>query len=103
MRSAPIEGGGWALLGKQLVAIAAVMAFSSVLTWHIAKAVDRTVGFRATEEYAGVSGKEEERAYDFRTAERLEEIVAGKAASAASDEEIVRQISRLLRDRQASH
>ncbi|UQA37560.1 ammonium transporter [Streptomyces sp. HNA39] len=102
MTSAPIEGGGWALLGKQLVAIAAVMAFSSVLTWHIAKAVDRTVGFRATEEYAGVSGREEERAYDFRTAWRLEEIVAGKAASAASDEEIVRQISRLLRDRQAS-
>ncbi len=62
MTSAPIEGGGWALLGKQLVAIAAVMAFSSVLTWHIAKAVDRTVGFRATEEYAGVSGREEERA-----------------------------------------
>lgn len=96
------EGGGWALLGKQLVAIAAVMAFSSVLTWLIAKAVDRTVGFRATEEYAGVPGQEEERAYDFRTAERLEEIVAGKAASAASDEEIVRQISRLLRDRRAS-
>ncbi|RBL81230.1 ammonium transporter [Streptomyces cavourensis] len=90
------------MLGKQLVAIAAVMAFSFVLTWLIAKAVDRTVGFRATEEYAGVPGKEEERAYDFRTAERLEEIVAGKAASAASDEEIVRQISRLLRDRQAS-
>ncbi|MXG26673.1 ammonium transporter [Streptomyces sp. YIM 132580] len=96
------EGGGWALLGKQLVAIVAVMAFSFVLTWLIAKAVDLTVGFRASEQYDKVPGREAERAYDFLTTERLHDLVSGKAGAAASDKEIVQQITRLLRDREAS-
>ncbi|NEE05697.1 ammonium transporter, partial [Streptomyces sp. SID7499] len=87
-------GGGWGLLGKQLVAIVSVMAFSFVLTWIIAKAVDLTVGFRAKEEYGTVPGEEAERAYDFQTAERLGALVSGKPAS--SDDELVQQISRLL-------
>ncbi|SCD48226.1 ammonium transporter, Amt family, partial [Streptomyces sp. OspMP-M43] len=90
-------GGGWGLLGKQLVAIVSVMAFSFILTWIIAKAVDLTVGFRAKEEYGTVPGEEAERAYDFQTAERLGALVSGKRAS--SDDELVQQISRLLRAR----
>ncbi|MEW2070839.1 ammonium transporter [Streptomyces sp. NPDC007346] len=96
------QGGGWGLLGKQLVAIVAVMAFSFILTWLIAKAVDLTVGFRASEEYDKVPGREAERAYDFLTTERLDDLVSGKARSAASDEEIVQHITKLLRDREAS-
>ncbi|MGN5631784.1 ammonium transporter [Streptomyces sp. AC154] len=90
-------GGGWGLLGKQLVAVAAVIAFSFILTWLIAKAVDLTVGFRAKEEYGRVPGEEQERAYDFQTAERLGALVSSKPLT--SDEELVKQISTLLRAR----
>ncbi len=91
-------GGDWGLLGKQLVAIVSVIAFSFILTWLIAKAVDMTVGFRAEEEYANVPGEQEERAYDFQTAERLGALVSGKRVS--SDDELVKQISTLLRARE---
>ncbi|MFC8825998.1 ammonium transporter [Streptomyces sp. NPDC057137] len=93
-------GGGWGLLGKQVVAILAVIAFSFVLTWIIAKAVETTVGFRAKEEYDSVPGTERERAYDFQTAERLGALVADKTVT--SDDELVRQITRLLRAREES-
>ncbi|MYQ75892.1 MULTISPECIES: ammonium transporter [unclassified Streptomyces] len=92
-------GGGWGLLGKQLVAIVSVIAFSFILTWLIAKAVDLTVGFRAKEEYANVPGEEAERAYDFQTAERLGALVSGRRV--ASDDELVQQIKRLLRARES--
>ncbi|MFJ2954969.1 ammonium transporter [Streptomyces sp. NPDC087270] len=93
-------GGGGGLLGRQVVAILAVMAFSFVLTWIIAKAVDLTVGFRAEEEYEKVPGQERERAYDFQTAERLGALVSGKPVS--SNDELVRQIATLLRARKES-
>ncbi|MER8088599.1 ammonium transporter [Streptomyces sp. NPDC058316] len=93
-------GGGWGLLGKQLVAIVSVIAFSFVLTWLIAKVVDLTVGFRAVDEYERVPGSEVERAYDFQTAERLGALVSGKAVT--SDDELVRQITKLLRAREES-
>ncbi|MFD4034657.1 ammonium transporter [Streptomyces sp. NPDC058637] len=96
------EGGGWALLGKQLVAIVSVIAFSFILTWLIAKAVDLTVGFRAKEPYGHVPGEEEERAYDFWTAEQLEELVSGSTPAGASvrnDEELIRKITDLLKAR----
>ncbi|WUV71879.1 ammonium transporter [Streptomyces sp. NBC_01477] len=89
--------GGWGLLGHQLVAIVSVLAFSFILTWLIAKAVDLTVGFRAAEEYGSVPGAEQERAYDFQTAERLGALVSGKRVG--SDDELVRQIATLLRTR----
>lgn len=76
------------------------MAFSFVLTWIIAKAVDLTVGFRAEEEYEKVPGQERERAYDFQTAERLGALVSGKPVS--SNDELVRQIATLLRARKES-
>lgn len=100
-REGLFEGGGWSLLGKQLVAIVAVAAFSFILTWLIAKAVDLTVGFRARGEYDHVPGEEEERAYDLRTAGRLDDLVSG-SGPAVSDKELVQQITRLLRDRDAS-
>ena len=43
-------GGGFALLGKQLIAIGATLAFSLVMTFAIVKVVDMTVGMRVTEE-----------------------------------------------------
>ncbi|WP_443054368.1 ammonium transporter [Streptomyces sp. IBSBF 2435] len=89
--------GGWGLLGHQLVAVVSVLGFSFILTWLIAKAVDLTVGFRAAEEYGSVPGAEQERAYDFQTAERLGALVSGKRVG--SDDELVRQIATLLRTR----
>jgi Amt family ammonium transporter len=41
--------GNAALLGKQVVAVAAVLAFSFVATWIIAKVVDAVVGLRVDE------------------------------------------------------
>jgi len=43
-------GGGATLLGKQLVAVGATIAFSGVLSFAIAKLVDVTVGLRVSEE-----------------------------------------------------
>ena len=43
-------GGGLVLLGKQLVAIGATLAFSLTVTFVIVKLVDMTIGLRVTEE-----------------------------------------------------
>jgi len=45
-----IAGGGLALMGKQVVAVVATLAFSFIVTMGIAKAVEATVGLRASEE-----------------------------------------------------
>ena len=45
-----IAGGGLALMGKQIVAVLATLAFSFTLTMGIAKAVEATIGLRASEE-----------------------------------------------------
>ncbi len=58
------------------------------------------VGFRAEDEYDSVPGTDRERAYDFQTAERLGALVSGKAVT--SDDELVRQITKLLRAREES-
>ena len=91
-------GGGWGLLGKQVVAILAVAAFSFLLTWIIAKAVDVAVGFRSAEQYAVVPGADEERAYDFAMAERLGALVSDRPVR--SDDELVLEIRKLLRARE---
>lgn len=88
-------GGGFSLLGKQVLAILAVIAFSFVLTWVLAKLVDTFVGFAEKEDYGSVPGEDEERAYDFQTAERLGALVGDRG----SDPQLVAQIQRLLRDR----
>ncbi|MBW3594070.1 MAG: ammonium transporter [Actinobacteria bacterium] len=43
-------GGGVTLLGKQLIAIGATLAFSLIVTFGIAKLVDMVIGLRVTEE-----------------------------------------------------
>ena len=45
-----IAGGGLALMGKQILAVGATLVFSFVVTMGIAKAVEATVGLRASEE-----------------------------------------------------
>ena len=77
-----------------------MIAFSFILTWVIAKAVDRTVGFRAEEAYGKVGGEEMEQAYDFETAERLGALTSDK--SLTSDAELVAEIGRLLKARDDS-
>ena len=61
-------GGGAAQLGKQIVAAAAVLAYSFVLTYLIGKAIDLTMGFRIDQddEVIGIDQVEHlETAYDY--------------------------------------
>ncbi len=41
-----LYGGGLVLLGKQILAILGTIAYAFVMTWIIAKVIDRTMGFR---------------------------------------------------------
>jgi Amt family ammonium transporter len=43
-------GGGWSLLGEQVLASAVVLAFSFAVTWLIAKGIDATIGLRVSDE-----------------------------------------------------
>lgn len=64
-------GGGPELLGKQAIAAGAVLAFSFVLTAIIAFAIDKTIGFRSSEEdeLSGVDlANHGESAYEFNDA-----------------------------------
>ena len=61
-------GGGFTLLGKQAVAAGAVLIYSFVLTYIIARVVQATIGFRVTEEEEIVGVDQTvhaETAYDF--------------------------------------
>ena len=51
-----VNGGGTTLLGKQVVAVLATLAFSGIMTFLIAKVVQATIGLRATpdDEAAGL-------------------------------------------------
>jgi Amt family ammonium transporter len=60
-------GGGFELLGKQVIAILGTAAFAFAMTWVIATIIDRTMGFRvsADDEVAGVDTTQHaESAYD---------------------------------------
>ena len=60
-------GGGFTQLGKQAVAVIAVMVYSFVVTWVIAKLIDKSIGFRVDEEteVSGIDQSEHlETAYD---------------------------------------
>jgi ammonium transporter, Amt family len=64
-------GGGLGQLGRQAVGAVAVLVFSFVLTYVIGSAIERTVGFRLSEEdeVEGIDAVEHaESAYDFATA-----------------------------------
>ena len=43
-------GGGWGLFADQVVAVAAVLLFSGVVSWILAVAVDKTIGLRVSAE-----------------------------------------------------
>ncbi|MFC8243485.1 ammonium transporter [Streptomyces chartreusis] len=45
-----LHGGGFAQLGKQLVAIVAVGAYAFLVTFGLGRLIDRVMGFRASEE-----------------------------------------------------
>ncbi len=60
-------GGGVEQLGKQVVAVVAVMVFAFGVTWILAKLIDMTIGFRVDEEIevSGIDQAEHlETAYD---------------------------------------
>jgi Amt family ammonium transporter len=92
-------GGGFDLLGKQVVAILACGAFSFALTWAIARAIEATVGFRSADAYADVPGEDQEVAYDFRTVQQVGGLAA--ARDAGSDRELLDAIRDLVREREA--
>lgn len=46
-----LHGGGFAQLGKQLVAVVAVGAYAFLVTYGIGKLIDKVLGFRADEEH----------------------------------------------------
>ena len=60
-------GGGFSLLGKQLIACVAMTAFAFIVTWIIATVITKTMGFRADpeDEIAGLDTTQHaESAYD---------------------------------------
>jgi Amt family ammonium transporter len=60
-------GGGFTQLGKQVVAVVAVMVYAFVVTWIIGRLIDTTIGFRIDEEteVSGIDQAEHlETAYD---------------------------------------
>ncbi|PYC79139.1 ammonia channel protein [Streptomyces tateyamensis] len=61
-------GGGWGQLGKQAMGVAVVAVYSFVISWLLGQAIQKTIGFRVTEdvEVAGIDQAEHaESAYDF--------------------------------------
>ncbi|MEY9873787.1 Amt family ammonium transporter [Streptacidiphilus sp. MAP12-33] len=61
-------GGGFSQLGKQAIGVGAVGAYSFVLAWIIGTVIQKTIGFRVSEEVeiAGIDQAEHaESAYDF--------------------------------------
>ncbi|MFI1583694.1 ammonium transporter [Embleya sp. NPDC020630] len=96
-RKGLFHGGGWSLLGKQVLAILAMATFSFVLSWVLAKIIDATVGFRASARYESVPGAQVEEAYDTLTADRLGALVHDSAVH--TDSELREKITELLRIR----
>ncbi|MFJ7204080.1 ammonium transporter [Streptomyces sp. NPDC098789] len=72
-------GGGLDQLWRQTVAILAVGGFAFAMTWLIAHAIDKAVGFRASEEYENVPGREEEVAYDSETLDQIRDRMGERA------------------------
>jgi Amt family ammonium transporter len=65
-----LYGGGLGQLGRQTIAVVAVLAYSLVVTWLVGKAIDATIGFRVSTEVEvnGIDLAEHaETAYDFST------------------------------------
>jgi len=86
-------GGDAALLGKQAVALLACGAYSFVVTYLIARGVEKTIGFRAKDEYSEVPGGKQERAYAFGTLQELEDMLTPTARSRAHPDAAVEESS----------
>lgn len=101
-------GGGGSLLGKQVVALLAVGAYSFIVTSVIARVVNRTIGFRAEEEYADVPGESLASTYAAGTMQQVENLAASepgqKPDGPATDAETLERIRAVLaeRERQSS-
>jgi Amt family ammonium transporter len=108
-------GGGVDLLWRQAVAVVACGLFSFGVTWLIAQVIEKTVGFRAAEDYEDVPGQEEEQAYDDETiAEIRKRLVetrvpvtvgagaagAEQSSAATGDAEILAEIRLVLERRE---
>ncbi|HEY4279762.1 MAG TPA: ammonium transporter [Conexibacter sp.] len=97
-------GGSASLLAKQAVAVLACAGYSFVVTWLIAKGVDKTVGFRSADAYEEVPGSADEQAYAFGTLQELETLLApgdrtergAPAAAPRSDAEVLSAIRAAL-------
>ncbi|WP_433468014.1 ammonium transporter [Spirillospora sp. CA-128828] len=88
-------GGGFALLGKQAVAVLATLVYSFVVTYLIAKVIDLVMGFRISEddEAAGIdSTAHAETAYDFGTIRAGSGSGATIAAPAAVSESAAKKV-----------
>jgi Amt family ammonium transporter len=83
-------GDGLELLGKQAVAIVAVMGYSLVLTFVIGKLIDMTIGFRVSEdeEVTGIDSAEHlETGYDFTSLSGGVRSLVGAASTPAKSPE----------------
>jgi Amt family ammonium transporter len=79
-----LYGDGLDLLGKQAIAVGAVLAYSFVVTLVIGKLIDMTVGFRVSEEeeVTGIDSAEHlETGYDFTSLSGGVRSLVGAAAS----------------------
>ncbi|MBF9067310.1 ammonium transporter [Streptacidiphilus fuscans] len=81
-------GGGFTQLGKQALGVGVVAVYSFTLAWLIGKAIDKTIGFRVSEEVelAGIDQAEHaESAYDFSAVgAALSKALAPKPVAVAS-------------------
>jgi Amt family ammonium transporter len=86
-RAGLFYGGGFELLGIQTVATLAVLAYSFIVTWVIAKVIQQTIGLRISEEHE-VAGIDEtshaERAYEDDAAETVGGGAIGSGTSGES-------------------
>ena len=60
-------GGNWSLLAHQIIAVLAVVAYSFIVTYILAKILDKTIGLRVSEEseYEGLDvSQHSETAYE---------------------------------------
>ena len=103
-RTGVFFGGGFDLLWRQAVAIVVTFTFSFCMTWLIAQAINRTIGFRAKVDYEDVPGRRKEIAYDQATTAELRDRVGPlrESGGGSEDRRLLNDIVTLIseRDRQ---
>ncbi|NUT25279.1 MAG: ammonium transporter [Streptomyces sp.] len=89
-----LHGGGFAQLGKQLVAIVVVAAYAFLVTYGIGKVIDKTMGFRASEdqEHTGLDlTVHAETAYDHGVLGHGAPVTASLATSVPAAQKVKKQ------------